>query len=342
MSVQGKSNVKLGLFVLAGLFLLILTLYLIGKNQHLFGSNFEVKARFRNVSGLTSGNNVRFSGIQVGTVKGIKLIADTSIEVTMLIDEGMRSYIHKNSLASIGTEGLMGNKIVNIMPDKEIAPPVKEGDLLPTQRVINTDEMLQTLFRTNNNIADISEALKSTVDRINNSSALWGILNESSLAANMKTSLLNIRQASMHASDMTGDLRDIILDIKQGKGSVGALLTDTSLAYNLQEAVLKIRSVGDKAAGLADELNKMAGNIRQDITEGPGTVHALLKDSGIVTKLNTSLDNVQKGTEAFSQDMEALKHNFLLRGYFRKLEKKQQKKAREGQQGLAAEEKPRP
>lgn len=327
MSVQGKSDVKLGLFVLAGLLLLILTLYMIGKNQHLFGSNFEVRARFRNVSGLMSGNNVRFSGIQVGTVKSIQLITDTSIEVTMRIDEGTKSYIRKNCVASIGTEGLMGNKIVNILPDKEPSLPVKAGDILPAQRVINTDEMLQTLFRTNNNIADISETLKSTVDRINNSTALWGILNENSLAANMKASLLNISQASVHANDMARDLRDIIRDVKDGKGSVGALLTDTSLTHDLQEAVLKITAVGDMAADLANELNKMAGDIREDINGGAGTVHALLKDSGIVIKLNASLDNVQKGTAAFSQDMEALKHNFLLRGYFRKLAKQQKKQA---------------
>ena len=230
MSEQGTSSVKLGLFVLAGLSLLILTLYMIGKNQHLFGSNFEVKARFRNVSGLTGGSNVRFSGIQAGTVKSIKLIDDTSIEVTMLIDEQMKLYIHKNSLASIGTEGLMGNKIVNILPGKTTAPLLQEGDLLPTQRMINTDELLQTLSRSNDNIADISEGLKSTIQRINSSTALWGILNENSLAVNLKASLGNISQASANANNMMKDLRSIITDVRNGKGSVGALLTDTSLS----------------------------------------------------------------------------------------------------------------
>ncbi|MDR3716446.1 MAG: MlaD family protein [Puia sp.] len=323
MPAPEKSNIKLGLFVLAGAFLLILTLYMIGKNENMFGSNFALKARFKNVNGLISGNNIRFSGIQVGTVKGIALIDDTTIEVTMLVATKMKPFIRKNALASIGTEGLMGNKIVNIQPGEGRAPEVAEGDLLANQKATNMDEMLGTLNKTNENIEDFSEGLKIAVRRVNNSTALWSVLNETSLAPNLKASLANISQATAHADAMMNDLRTLIAGVKGGQGSVGALLTDTSFAHSLQEATARIKTVGDKAGGLADELTKMTGDIRRDIDSGTGTVHALLKDSSMVRKLNASLDNVQKGTAAFSEDMEALKHNFLLRGYFRRLEKQQ-------------------
>jgi phospholipid/cholesterol/gamma-HCH transport system substrate-binding protein len=327
MAAQNKNNIKLGLLVLAGLFLFILTLYIIGKNQHLFGSNFQIKARFENVNGLMKGNNIRFAGIQAGTVKSIKIINDTTIEVTMLIDNAMKPYVLKNAKVSVGTEGLIGNKIINIVPSKETAPVAEQGDLLQTQKIINTDEMLQTLYKTNNNIADISEELKSTVGRINSSTALWGILNEKSLAANLKASLYNISQASEKANEMVGDLRAIIGDVNNGKGSVGSLLKDTSLSHNLGEAVENIRAAGEKANGMMMELNETVKNIHEEINNGKGTVNALLKDPGLVAKLNISLDNVQKGTDGFNQNMEALKHNFLFRGYFRKLEKQQGKKA---------------
>ncbi len=77
-----------------------------------------------------------------------------------LVDKPMLPYIHKNARVSIGTEGLMGNKIINILPVNESAPPVREGDLLTASQALSTDEMLQTLDRTNTNIADISEDLK--------------------------------------------------------------------------------------------------------------------------------------------------------------------------------------
>jgi phospholipid/cholesterol/gamma-HCH transport system substrate-binding protein len=319
------NNVKLGLFVLAGLSVLILTLYLIGKSQNLFGSNVALKARFRNVSGLMSGSNILFSGIQVGTVNKISIIDDSTIEVGFLVDKQMLSYIHRNAQVSIGTEGLMGNKIINILPVNEPAPPVREGDLLPASQAPSTDEMLATLDKTNMNIAEISEGLKTSVHRLNASKALWSILNDSSLATNMKASLENISRASANVNAVTEDLHAMIADVKNGKGSVGALLRDTAFSANLEETLTKIKRVGDKAAGLGDELDQMVGAIRGDIDHGSGTMHALLKDSSLAMKLDATMDNVQKGTESFSQDMEALKHNFLLRGYFRRLDKQQKK-----------------
>jgi phospholipid/cholesterol/gamma-HCH transport system substrate-binding protein len=319
------TSVKLGLFVLAGAFVLILTLYLIGKSQNLFGSNVELKARFRNVSGLMSGSNVLFSGIQVGTVNKIKIIDDTTIEISFLVDKEMLPYIHRNARVSIGTEGLMGNKIVNILPVNESSPPVREGELLSASQAVSTDEMLATLDKTNMNIAAISEGLKSSVQRLNDSKALWGILDDSSLALNMKASMENISRASANVNAVTQDLHAMIADVKNGKGSVGALLRDTAFSANLEQTLAKIKEVGVKAAGVGDELDQMVGDIRHNMDQGQGTVHALLKDSSLAMKLSATMDNVQRGTESFSQDMEALKHNFLLRGYFRKLDKQRKK-----------------
>src|SRR5665647_546677 len=113
------NNVKLGSFVLAGLICLVLLLYMIGKNRNLFGNNYVLKTRFENVQGLIAGNNVRFSGIQAGTVKSIKILNDTVIEVTMIIEKKMQSIIRKNAITSIGTEGVVGNKVVNIVPARQ-------------------------------------------------------------------------------------------------------------------------------------------------------------------------------------------------------------------------------
>jgi phospholipid/cholesterol/gamma-HCH transport system substrate-binding protein len=325
MAEGTTNNIKLGFFVLAGLAVLIVALYVIGKSQNLFGSNVELRARFRNVSGLMSGSNVLFSGIQIGTVNKIRIIDDTTIEVGFLVDKEMLSYIHQNAQVSIGTEGLMGNKLINILPVNASSPAVGEGDLLAASQAANTDEMLQTLDKTNNNIADISEDLKSSVHRLRESKALWGILNDPTLAINMKASLENISRASANANAVTQDIYVMISDVKNGKGSVGALLRDTAFSAGLEEALAKIKTVGDKAAGLGDQLDQMIVAIKGDIDHGPGTVHALLKDSSLAMKLNASMDNVQRGTESFSQDMEALKHNFLIRGYFRNQDKQKKK-----------------
>lgn len=325
MSKSGFNNLKLGVFVIAGLFFLVTLLYLIGKNRDLFGSNYVLNARFDNAQGLVKGNNIRFSGIQAGTVKSITILNDTVIEVSMYVDTKMKTIIRKNALASISTDGLVGNKIVNIVPAVELAALAVEGDILDSKKALKTDEMLQTLNETNNNVLIITAGLKETVARLNNSSALWDLLNDNSIPQDLKASIANIHTATIKAGSMATNLDDLVKDIKNGKGSLGSILTDTTLAQKLNEAVDKIKSVGDEAELLAVEINKMAAGIDKDLNSGKGVLNSLLKDSTIVIKLNTSLDNIQEGTDKFNESMEALKHNFLLRGYFRRQEKKKSK-----------------
>lgn len=327
MSKKTSSNIKLGIFVLSGLAFLILMLYLIGKNENLFGSSFELKARFQNVQGLRSGNNIRYSGIQSGTVKKINILNDTTIEVVMLIDKKMKKYIRKSAIASIGTDGLMGNKLVNIYPSKEPAALVEDGDILQIRKTIDTDDMLQTLAKTNNDVSVIASELKSTVQRINNSTAAWKILNDESLPQNIRSSVANIRAATAKANEMVNNFNTLITDVKNGKGSLGAILTDSSIAQNLNEAILKIKSVGEDADSLSAELNKAVQQVRSQVVDGKGTVTALLKDSTLVGNINKSLSNIQNGTDSFNEIMNAVKKSFLFRGYFKKLEKQKQNEA---------------
>src|SRR5690242_19403232 len=130
MKTKKVDNAKLGAFMLAGVLFMILTLYMIGKNRNLLGRTFTIKAVVNNVNGLVPGNNVRFKGIDVGTVKSITVFDDTLIHVTLTLDEKMKPYIKQNALASIGTDGLMGNKLININSQPGVAPPVVEGTVI--------------------------------------------------------------------------------------------------------------------------------------------------------------------------------------------------------------------
>lgn len=325
MAKRLLNNVKLGAFVLAGLLFLVVLLYLIGRNSNLFGDTYVLKARFENVQGLVAGNNVRFSGIEAGTVRKINILNDTVIEVTMVMEKKMMSIIRKNAIASVGGEGLVGNRVVNIVPSRAPAPFAVEGDLLQTKKGVNTEEMLQTLYKTNNDIGVIADNLKTTVQHLNNSNALWSLLTDKSIPLNLRISIANIRQASHKAGEMVDGLNGIVMDVKNGKGSLGAVLTDTSFAYNLNAAIRNMTAVESKADSLVTEINNAVAGIQQDITNGKGVANALLKDSMIVTKLHASLDNIQKGTDGFNRNMEAIKHNILFRGYFKKLERQKQK-----------------
>jgi phospholipid/cholesterol/gamma-HCH transport system substrate-binding protein len=310
MATFNFNHLKLGLLVLAGLCVLVATLYIIGKNENYFGSHFQLRARFGDADGLVDGDNVRFSGLQAGTVRDIRVIDDTTIEAMLLIDKRMRPYIHKNALASIGTEGLIGNKVVNIQPGGRPAPVAEDGDLLPTRPKVNTDDMLRTLDKTNEHISRITEGLEITVQRINAGAGLWTLLNDRRMAANVSSSMEHVRRSSEEAEATLRELHALVSAVKQGQGSVGSLLTDTQFVRHLDEAVVRLGLAGDRISAAGDQVGAVAASANRLIT-----------DTGFVRNLDSSLDNIRRGTAAFHEDMEALKHNFLLRGYFRRQEK---------------------
>ena len=324
------NTIRLGIFVLAGLVLLILAFYLLGKNQSLFHARFEIKAQFSNVSGLVVGNNVRVSGIVVGTVVAVTLVNDTLTEVRLALDKEMGSIVRKNALASIGTDGLIGNRVVNLLPVKGTAALIEPGDVLESQPELNTDAMLRTLDKSNQNVLAISEQLRETLTRINKSAQLATLLDDTALSTDLKASLRNLRQATQEAGALMQDFHGLVSDVQQGKGTVGYLLRDTSIAVHLNEAVAKIQTVEDEAQNLAQELNKLVLSVRTDLNTGEGPAQLVLKDSLASARLQNTLGNLEQGTARFNDNMEALKHNFFFRGYFKKLEKEAKKKQAAG------------
>lgn len=330
MDKLAKNNVKLGAFVLAGLIALLLTFYGIGKNKSIFNANFILKVRLSNSNGLLSGNNVLYSGIQAGTVKKIAILNDTTIELTLSVDHKLKPFIHKNAMVSIGTEGLMGNKVVQIIPGKGKGSPVEDGDLLRTIKSKSMDDMLQTLSRTNENIEDISEMLKKMVVEINQS-AILGVIKDQQIGKSLKSTLDNVNETSAQAKEMSQNLNRMITQVKRGKGAAGLLLTDTSFAANLNKTMLKLNSASDHANNMTIQLEELSKDLNKDLKQSHGFLDFLIRDSLLIQKLNRTMDHIEKGTDGFNQDMEALKHNFLLRGYFKKLEKEKKKQAVKGQ-----------
>lgn len=316
--MQDSKNTKLGLFVVLGTLLLIAALYFIGTKQNLFGNTFEIAAKFRNVNGLMKGNNVRFAGIDVGTVKSINIINDTAVDVVMLVEKKIQPYIKKNAIASVGTDGLMGNKLVNINSSSWPSASVVENDVLATINPIEQDEMMRTLNATNENVKAISSNLRTITDKINGKNNLWSLLMDTVVAGNLKTSVVNIKLMSNQALSVTGNLKGITNDIKNGKGSIGALITDTSFASGIHQTIVNLQKVSDTAAVITGDLSFILKRLKQ----GQGSVGVLLNDTSFVYNLNTSLKSIDKGAGNFNENMEALKYSWPFKKYFRKIKRK--------------------
>ena len=322
MKKKSVNVIKLGAFVLSGLALVILMLYLLGKNSSIFSKRFEVFAHFKDINGLLVGNNVRFSGINVGIVHQIEILNDTVIAVTLNLDKNMKHFVRANAVASLGTDGLIGNRVINITPVGGNAPFVKGGELLPSREEVNTQAMLQTLYRTNENIAGISEEIRATVFMIRSSSELSSILNDKTLSANLHTSLMHLNETTQNAALLTENAIGTLQLASKGKGTLANLLTDTTLMVEVNKAVQQIKTLETTADHLVKNMNVVVESVGKDINQGDGAVNTLLRDSLTAARLRATIDNAEKGTAAFAQDMEALKSNFLFRRYFKKQEKK--------------------
>ena len=188
---------KLGFFAVAALVLAVGAIYYIGKQKNKFGSVLHINALFSSVSGLKVGGNVRFGGIDVGTVDGISLVTDTTVLVEMIIQKPVQKFIKKDAKASIGSEGLMGDKVVVIAPGTTGQPMVNDGDVLATLRPIETDAIMASLKTSADNAAIITTNLADISSRISSGKgALGKLLHDTTLSSNISSTMHNLKTST--------------------------------------------------------------------------------------------------------------------------------------------------
>lgn len=315
------NNLKLGIFVSASVVFLVFSLYMIGQNRNLFGATFKLSTNFRNVNGLVAGNNVRFAGIDVGTVESIDVENDTSVLVVMIIDVRMKGHIRTNAIASLGTDGLVGNKLVNINSMPGAYPPVEGGGTIASRIPVETDEMLRTLQTTNNNVAVITENLKQVSVRLNGSSTLWNILADTMIAKDLKSAARHFAQAGSNTASATHSAREMLDRFSSGHGLASTIFVDTILSSKLSQSISGLQGTSRSLDTIALQLKDVVGGMK----EGKGTIGVLLSDTASSRRLERTISNIEQGTGRFNENMEAMKSNFLFRKYFKKKEKDRNK-----------------
>ena len=317
MEKTTSQKLRLGLFVIIGLTLFILAVYFIGDKQQMFGKTNQLSAVFNNVSGLQLGNNVRYSGINVGTVSSITMINDTAIKVNMLIDKTIFPHIRKNAIATIGSDGLVGNMIINIIPGKDKATSISPGDEIRTLNRIRTDDMLNTLGKTNKNAALLTSDLLKITNEINQGTGTVGLLiKDSNLANDLKQTIHYLKITGQGSSESIIKINRLISSL-ENKDNVIGVLKDTAVANNLKKIVLNLKQTSTQIDNVVNNLDTTIVNIKN----GKGAVNYLSNDPELVQKIDSTMTNVNEASLRLNENLEALKHNFLLRGYFRKQEK---------------------
>jgi phospholipid/cholesterol/gamma-HCH transport system substrate-binding protein len=226
---------KLGMFTTIGIVLFVVTIYLVGKQKNMFGSIFHLKSHFRTVSGLKVGNNVQFSGINVGTVDAIELITDTSVVVDLVIEKNIQSFIKTDSKASISSDGLMGEKVL-IISSGIAKNAVKDNTTIASKKAIEMEEIMFSMKKSVDNIGLISEDLVEFSHKVNNGNgALSKIISDEEFSNSLKNTLANLQTSSKQFAQFTTKMN-------HGKGILAKLMTDEKFGKTLDSTMLNIQS----------------------------------------------------------------------------------------------------
>lgn len=316
-----SQKIRLGLFVIIGLLIFILAIYYIGDKQKMFGKTNHLETVFNNVNGLQLGNSVRYSGISVGTVRGIEMINDTTIRVDMIIDKAIFPYIKKDAVATISSDGLVGNMIISISPGKGNEPSVEPGDEIPSSNRIRTEDMMNTLSLTNKNAARLTaNLLKITNEIIKGKGTLSLLLNDTLISKDLKETMRYLKSTTKGASETVTKIDKLVTSLNKNDNVVG-VIKDPAVANKLKNMVTNL----DQSTM---ELNKVISHLDTTIInlkDGKGTINYLSNNPELVQKIDSTMTNINNASYKLNQNMEALKHNFLFKGYFKKQEKNKAK-----------------
>lgn len=323
MKKTRAQELRLGMFVILSTVIFIGAVYLLGQKQSLFKKSFTVSSYFQNVNGLQKGNNVRYSGVDIGTVQAIDMVNDSVIQVTMKIDEKIVGHINRKAIATIGSDGLVGNMIVNIIPGEGIAERIQNGDVIQSYSRIGADDILSTLNATSDNLAILISGMMKVTNKLNSGEGTLGVLlNDTIMAQNLKSVSYNLKEASLGASLSVKQLNNLINSIKTNKESaLGVLINDSLSGQTLKKTLVNLEATSKEL----EEITQNIDHLVTDISKSEGTFNYILHDTSLVESIKSTMKNINEGTTKFNEDMEALKHNFLFRGYFKKLEKEEAK-----------------
>jgi phospholipid/cholesterol/gamma-HCH transport system substrate-binding protein len=320
MEETTTQKLRLGIFIILGTLTFVTAIYYIGNRQSLFGKTAIIYAVFNNVNGLQSGNNVRYSGIDAGTVRRIEMVNDTIIRVEMAIERKILKHIKTDAVATISSDGLVGAMVINIIPGKG-KKQVTDGSVIKSYSRIRTEDILKTLNVTNENAALLTADLLKITNKIEKGKGSVGVLlNDTIMASDMKQMLHYLKVSSKETTISVKNLNHLLSSLEDDRNVIG-VLKDTVTATKIKNIVVKL----DKSATVMHHAINNLDTAVVDIKEGKGAINYLIKDPVSAQKIDSLINNTNQASQLLKEDLEALKHNFLLRGYFKKQEKAKQK-----------------
>jgi len=328
-STGNRRAVIVGIFIFLGLAIFIWTVLTLGSQKKAFGNSVTIKSYFDNVNGLQKGNNVWFSGVKVGTIKKVTLIGNERVEVDMNIEEHSLPFIRKNAKARLSTDGLIGNKIVEIYGGTSKAPPIEDGDMLNNDKLLSTDEMMNTLAKNNDNLLAITANFKTLSNNlVAGKGSIGKLLTDETFANQLNNTVIVLNKTTANLEKLTANVSDYTAKLNEKGGLANDLVTDTVIFSRLRATVSQLQNVADQSKQIMGNLDSASVNLNQGLNNKNAPAGMFLHDEKTATSLKNTFQNLQAASKKLDEDLEAVQHNFLLRGFFKKKAKNDKENAR--------------
>ena len=319
MITSNKRAIIVGIFIFLGIAIFIITVLTLGSQHKTFEKSITIAAVFDDVNGLQKGNNVWFSGVKIGTIKKISLAGNSRVNVIMNIEEHSHQFIRKNAKAKISTDGLIGNKIVVIYGGSPQVPEVETGDVLGIDKLPTTDEMMNTLAKNNDNFLEITNGFKVISKRLVDGQGTIGkLMTDETLVNNLDAAVITLKRTSLNLEKLSSNVATYTAKLSSQGSLANDLITDTVIFNKLRSTVQQLQQVAETSKSIMDNLKTSTNTFNEGLNNKNAPVGMLLHDEQAATNIKITLKNLQSGTKKLDEDLEALQHNFLLRGFFRK------------------------
>jgi len=317
-TTESKRNVLVGLFIFLGLLIFIVGIFVLGGQQKSFVKSLRVNAVFNDIGGLKPGNNVWFSGVKIGTVKTIKFFGSSQVEVSMRIEQTAQAYIRKDASAKLSSDGLIGNKLIVIFGGNPKTPEIEDGDILHVQKDLSTDDIMKTFQENNENLIGITSNFKKlSADMVKGKGTAGALLADSNLANSFRAIVTNLQKTTRTSAQLAGQLGVFTAKLNTKGGLADKLMTDTSVFNKLSATAEQLKQTASKATVITDNLSKASNKLNST----DNAMGLLLNDAKTAEQVKTTMGNLQESSKKLNDDLEAVQHNFLLRGFFKKKEK---------------------
>lgn len=324
-ATSNKRATIVGIFIFIGLAIFIMTVLTLGNQQKTFQKSVSIKAVFDDVNGLQKGNNVWFSGVKIGTIKQVTLAGNEKVQVTINIEEKSKQFIRKDAKAKVSSDGLIGNKIIVIYGGTLQTAEIEQGDVLGVEKLKSTEEMMNTLAKSNDNLLDITTGFKTiSGDLVAGKGTIGKLLSDEKLISSIYATTNSLQRASNKIELLSNAMSNYAGKL-QTKGSLAnELVTDTVLFSQLRATSLQLQTATATSNEVVDNLKKASNTFNEGLTNNKAPLGMLLNDEQTAGYLKTTLNNLQSGSKKLDEDLEALQHNFLFRRFFKKKAKEEQ------------------